>query len=186
PQKVVADLAKLKIALIEGSETVAPTTLTGALDIGAGADTAVIINGKTGSAPTITFTNVPKNSSTTNKAYWIAASALDSSNADITNKTSGSYDFVGADSNYYSVSDSNGGVDRLSNTGDPFDGETGAAVGSIQVAQDATANSGIIYVVSSLDTLGLSLKLQDATGAKVDSSLTVTDGSDMSGSITAQ
>lgn len=53
------------------------------------------------------------------------------------------------------------------------------------MAQDATSNAGIIYVVSSLDTLGLSLKLQDATGAKVDSALTVTDGSDMSGSITA-
>lgn len=185
PQKVVADLAKLKVALIEGSETAPPSSLAGALDIGSGTDTGHVIAGKTGSSPTITFTNVPANSSTTDKAYWIAVSALDSLNADITNKVS--HDFVGSDGNYYYVSDANGGVDRLFAVGDPFVGEDAtASVGSIQVAQDATANAGIIYVVSSLDTLGMTLKLQDATGAKVDSLISVTDGSDMSGSITAQ
>lgn len=151
PMAMIADVTHLKVALIDSATS--PVDLTGAVTVG-GSTTTLLA--KTGSSPTITFTNVPNSTN----SYWIAAAALQSG-TNIT-KVSAPLD------------DATHGRFYVTSTG----GDAGLP-GSVDVNKTGDGTTTPFqYSVTSTDALGMSLTLRDATGATIGSDVTVTNGGD--------
>lgn len=179
--KIWSDVAKLKVALIQSASS--PTDLTGAKSIGPSNTTtlslAKTIAGVSGTT-TVTFTNVPENSSLATNSYWIAAAALGAGDVNITN-TNG----ITLGSEKYYVSNGGGTVTLLNTSGNVFYDTIGSAAmtcpaGSLKVGKVVDANGSTNYFVSNkVAPLTIPLQLKEATGATVDSLVTVTDGGDI-------
>lgn len=159
PMAMIADMTHLRVALIDSATS--PTTLAGAVSVG-GFTTTLLP--KTGSSPIVTFTNVPESTS----SYWIAAAAL-ASGTNITKVSA-------------PINDGTHGRFYVTTTG----GDAGLP-GSVDVNKtgDGTTTP-FAYSVTSTTALGMALTLRDATGATVDSAVTVTNGGDRLATIVAQ
>jgi hypothetical protein len=163
PTAMFSDVTDLKVALIDSAAS--PTTLTGAKIIGGGAAIKATLPRTftaSGDGDTVTFTNVPESTN----SYWIAAAAL-SSGTNIT-KVSAPLD-GGIDGRFYVTTT----------------GGDAALAGSVEVNK-VGAVAPFQYNVTSTDALGMDLILRDATGANVESSVTVTNGGDRLTTIGAQ
>ncbi len=183
--KVFADIQTIKVALLES-----PTKPTGSTSISTlgkvigGGSAKLVELTKTGVNPTITFSNVPENTTLATDNYWIAAAAFQST-TNITN-VAGDIFTDPIEGSFY-VTSGGGGVDRLNTTkGDLFyTGNSSMIVptGSVKVGRTLVGGD-INYFVSSFISLTMNLKLRDATGAKIDSAITVTPGNDKTSVIT--
>jgi hypothetical protein len=177
--KIYSDMTQLKVALIQSAAS--PTDLTGVMNIGPSSTTTLTLAksvGASGGTATVTFTNVPENTTLLTDNYWIAAAALDSGNVNITNSNG-----VSLGGEKYYVSNGGGGVTLLNTSGLLFYDAGGAAAmtcpaGSLKVGKQVTAGSTNYYVSNKVAPLTIPLQLKEATGATVDSLVTVTNGAD--------
>lgn len=152
------DMTHLRVALVASATS--PTDLTGAVTVGAATSNLLAKTvASSGGTATVTFTNVP-GAVTTGTKYWVAAAAY-ASGTNITNVTGATL----TDGTYGKFFVTNGGGN--------------AASGAVTVLQTVT-NAGLTfaYTVNSTTALTMALNLRDATGATVDSTVTVTNGAD--------
>ncbi|MEK7431996.1 MAG: hypothetical protein AABZ74_02600 [Cyanobacteriota bacterium] len=181
--KVFGDITGIKVALLESATQPTGATSISTLGkvIGGGAAKLIELTrtGLASGATTITFSNVPENTTLSTDNYWIAAAAFQST-TNITNVAGATFT-DGTDGAFY-VTGGGGGVDRLNTSGLLFDTFTVPA-GSVKVGRTVVAGN-INYFVSTFTALTMDLKLRDAIGARVDSAITITPGSDKTSVIT--
>lgn len=153
---IFSDMTHLRVALIASATS--PTSLTGAVTVGAATSNLLAKTvASSGGTATVTFTNVP-GAVTTGTKYWVAAAA-EASGTNITNVTGATL----TDATYGKFYVTNGGGN--------------AASGAVTVTQTVTG-AAYSYAVDSTTALTMALNLRDATGATVDSTVTVTNGAD--------